>query len=305
MNAGYAYLAARVIGMGLERPLVKRLGTGRDAVATVVLYVGLGEVMFACVLAVQALSQPGLFDNVLTWLPLAIVPGLLNAVCFFSFISAMRVGEVSLLTPLFASCFVLMYAIDVAAGFAALALLPLAGVLLVTLGVAFLNPGPKDVRERIGFWRRYDPRWLLRQPGAVLMLTNATAFALVRFFDKTMAPNAEPVLYGMVVNLPTVLIGLSLLALGTMSSRDSSLAALASLARERWLIAVVLTVFGQGAFLMLLYALDYFPPSVIEPVTQLGVFIAIALGGLWFGEQTRTRWLPGAMVVAGAAMLLV
>ncbi|MCB1220767.1 MAG: hypothetical protein H7A35_05005 [Planctomycetales bacterium] len=304
MNLGYAYMLARVIGMGLERPLVKRLGVERDSVATVVLYVGAGELMFLAVLAWQYMQDPALAANLLSWLPLAVIPGLLNAACFFAFIAAMRVGEVSLLTPLFASCFVLMYAIDVAAGFAQLALLPLAGVLLVTAGVAFLTPAPVVLEGRISFWQRYDPRWLLRQPGAVLMLINATAFALVRFFDRTMAPEAHAVLYALVVNLPTVLIGLVLLAIGNAKGRPSSLAALGALARDRWGILLVLTIFGQGAFLMLLYALDYFPPSVIEPVTQLGVFIAIALGGLWFGEQTRARWLPSAMVVAGAAMLL-
>lgn len=305
MNPGYAYLLARVIGMGLERPLVKRLGVDRDSVATVVLYVGSGELMFLAVLAIQSISDPALGANILSWLPLAVIPGLLNAVCFFSFIAAMRVGEVSLLTPLFASCFVLMYVIDVSAGFAPLAALPLLGVLLVTTGVAFLTPAQAVREGRISIWQRYDPRWLLRQPGAVLMLVNATAFALVRFFDKTMAPSAHPVLYALVVNLPTVLIGLALLTGGTLRGRDSSLAALSALARERWGILLVLVVFGQGAFLMLLYALDWFPPSVVEPVTQLGVFIAIALGGLWFGEQVRTRWLPAAMVVAGAGLLLV
>ena len=47
------------------------------------------------------------------------------------------------------------------------------------------------------------------------------------------------------------------------------------------------------------------PPSVVEPVTQLGVFIAIALGGLWFHEPVRARWLPAAMVVGGAGLLLI
>ncbi|MCB1216335.1 EamA family transporter [bacterium] len=305
MNPGYAFLLARVIGMGLERPLVKRLGVERDSVASVVLYVGAGELMFLAVLAWQYMQDPALAANLQSWLPLAIIPGLLNAACFYSFIAAMRVGEVSLLTPLFASCFVLMYAIDVVAGFAALALLPLAGVLLVTLGVAFLSPAQAEAGRRISVWQRYDPRWLLAQPGAVLMLVNATAFALVRFFDKSMAPEAHPVLYALIVNLPTVLIGLVLLAVGSLRGRASSMAALRALARERWRILLWLTIFGQGAFLMLLYSLDYFPPSVIEPVTQLGVFIAIALGGLWFGEQTSARWLPAAMVVAGAGLLLV
>lgn len=301
---GYLFLAARVIGMGLERPLVKRLSHGRDATAATVLYVGLGELMFLIVLALQALGRPDLCAGMLSWLPLALVPSLLNAACFFSFIRAMRIGEVSLLTPLFAVSFIVIYALDVAAGYAPLSAAPLAGVLLVTLGVVLLTPGPEQPASSKAAWRRFDPRWLLRQPGALLMLVNALAFAGARYFDKTLAPEAEPVLYALTVNAPTVLIGLVLLALGGRRG-GAGLGGLAALLRERWATALTLTVFGQGAFLMLLYALDYFPPSVVEPVTQLGVFIAIALGGLWFGERVRARWLPGALVVCGAALLLI
>jgi uncharacterized membrane protein len=301
---GYLFLAARVIGMGLERPLVKRLSQDRDAVAATVLYVGLGELMFLVVLALQASGRPDICAGALSWLPLALVPSLLNAACFFSFIHAMRIGEVSLLTPLFAVSFIVIYALDVAAGYAPLSLLPLSGVLLVTLGVVLLAPASEKSPLRPATRQRLDPRWLLRQPGALLMLINALAFALARYFDKTLAPQAEPVLYALTVNAPTVLVGLALLALGGRRS-GAGLAGLTALFRERWATALTLTLFGQGAFLMLLYALDYFPPSVVEPVTQLGVFIAIALGGLWFGERIRARWLPGALVVCGAVLLLI
>ena len=73
MNPGYAFLLARVIGMGLERPLVKRLGVDRDSVATVVLYVGAGELMFLAVLAWQYTQDPLLAANLQQWLPLAIL----------------------------------------------------------------------------------------------------------------------------------------------------------------------------------------------------------------------------------------
>lgn len=304
MLIGYALLLGRVVGMGFERPLVKLLGRDRDPTATVVLYVGLGEVLFLTLWLVQLLRGGGGAGNLPALLPLALAPGVLNAVCFFSFIRAMRVGEVSLLTPLFATCFILMYAIDVCAGFAVLNWLPLGGVLLVTLGVVFLSPGAAAPATN-GGWRRYSPSTLLRQPGAGLMLLNAAAFACTRFFDKTLAPDAQPLLYALVVNAPTVLLGLALLVLGSARRAAGNLRCLAALARERWRIALLLTLLGQGAFVLLLYALDYFPPSVIEPVTQLGVFIAIALGGLWFGEQVRARWLPSAMVVLGACMLLL
>jgi len=294
MHFGLIYLAGRIIGMGLERPLVKRLAVGRDPSAATTLYVGLGELFFAAIIAFQALRQPGYFDGLLAWLPLALIPGLLYAVSFHTFIRAMRVGEVSLLTPLFATGFIMMYAYDVAAGFQPLSWLPLSGVLLVSVGVGFLHPAHEMD------WRRLlNLGWVLKQPGAVLMLLNAFSVATGRFIDKTLAPTAPPELYALVVNAPAVLIGLALL------SARRNLTALPKLLGERLGIAVALVFFGQGAFLLLLFSLDYFPPSVVEPVTQLGVFIAIAFGGLWFGEPVRARWLPSAMVVAGAVLLLV
>jgi drug/metabolite transporter (DMT)-like permease len=125
-----------------------------------------------------------------------------------------------------------------------------------------------------------------------------------RFFDKTLVDHnldvaAPPVLYALVVNAPTVVVGLVILTF------TRQVRCLPLLVKSRWQVAFSLTLLGQGAFLLALMSLDYFPPSVIEPVTQLGVFIAVYLGGRWFGEKVRTRWLPSAMVVAGAALLLI
>lgn len=301
MLKGYIYLAGRVIGMGFERPLVKRLGLNANPTAVTTLYVGLGEVFFALIVLVQCFSNPSYFSGVTAWLPWALIPGCLYSISFFTFIRAMRVGEVSLLTPLFASAFVAMYVYDVTAGYARLHPVPLIGVLLVSLGVAVLNPAREHVSS---IWQRLNPAWLLRQPGALLMLTNAFAMATGRFFDKTLVDQnlevaAPPVLYALVVNAPTVIVGLIVLAVTRTSS------CLTLLMKSRWQVALSLTLLGQGAFLLALLSLDYFPPSVIEPVTQLGVFIAVYLGGRWFGEKVRTRWLPSAMVVAGAILLLI
>jgi drug/metabolite transporter (DMT)-like permease len=312
MHLGYLFLAGRVIGMGLERPLVKRFGQGFDPVAVVVAYVGLGELLFALIAAGQAVSNPAYFAGTLSWLPWALIPGLCYALSFFTFIRAMQLGEVSLLTPLFATAFVMLYIIDVLAGYARLGLLPLAGVLLVTLGVVFLSPSAADAQSAppLGLdLRRLNPTWILRKPGALLMLLNALGVATGRYFDKTLVDAslgtaAEPVLYALVVNAPTVIIGLWVLAARRDAQGSRRIRQLGRLISERWATALVLVLFGQGAFLLLLYSLNYFPPSVVEPVTQLGVFIAIGLGGLWFSEPIRARWFPSAMVVAGAAMLL-
>ncbi|MBN2081556.1 EamA family transporter [bacterium] len=312
MHLGLLFLGLRVIGMGLERPLVKRLGQGFNPIAVVTVYVGLGELLFLLLIGGQVLSRPEQFGGDYHWLGLALVPALCNALSFFTFIRAMQVGEVSLLTPLFATAFVLMYVFDTLAGYARLGPLPVLGILLVSLGVIFLNPGQGAAGQAPARWnwRKLNPVWLFKQPGAGLMLLNALGVAGARFFDKTLVDAhlgsaAPPVLYALVVNAPTVLIGLAIL--GVLSARQNSggLAELTRIIRRRPATALVLTLAGQGAFIMGLYSLSWFPPSVVEPVTQLGVFIAIALGGLWFNEPVRARWLPAAMVVGGAALLLI
>jgi len=312
MHLGFLFLGLRVIGMGLERPLVKRLGQGFNPIAVVTVYVGLGELFFLLIIAGQYISRPEQFAGGYHWLGLAMVPALCNALSFFTFIRAMQVGEVSLLTPLFATAFVLMYVFDTLAGYAQLGALPILGILLVSLGVIFLNPGADGTGQSLGGWnwRKLNPVWLLRQPGAGLMLLNALGVAGARFFDKTLVDAqlgsaAPPVLYALVVNAPTVLIGLAVLGVLSARKRPGGLPELQRIVSARTGTALVLTLLGQGAFIMGLYSLNWFPPSVVEPVTQLGVFIAIALGGLWFHEPVRARWLPAAMVVGGAGLLLI
>jgi len=298
---GYLLLAGRIIGLGIERPLVKKLGMGYDPFAVTTLWVGFGEIMFAVIILLQALRDPHYLAMDYGWVWLALIPGMLYGVSFHAYVHALKIGEVSLLTPLFASGFVLMYVYDVLGGWARLHWYPLCGVLLVTLGIALLNPARIEGQEASWFraaLKKADPRVLMSQPGAIAMVICAFAVATGRMVDKHLSSQADPVMYALVVNAPPVLIGIGLLA------ARRSLHELTRLARERMGLTWVAAIIGHGAFLLYVFSLKYFPPSVIEPVSQLGVFIAIGLGGLWFREPIRARWIPSAMVVAGAAMLL-
>ena len=130
------------------------------------------------------------------------------------------------------------------------------------------------------------------------MLVYAFGLATGRLIDKSVAGQAPPLAYAFLDNLPAVLIGAAILLFrGRLSD-------VMSLHRERTKIAWVGAVSGMGAYVMLLLALRDLKPSVVEPVTQLSVFIAVGMGGLWFGEQTRTRWLPSLLLVVGAVLLL-
>jgi drug/metabolite transporter (DMT)-like permease len=291
---GYLALAGRTLGLGLERPLVKALSQGRDSVAATTLYFGIGELLLIPLWAWQWYCDPAYVARIGEWIIPAAITAVIYAVSFHTYVYAMGVGEVSYLTPLYATAFVWLYVLDVLFGHAHLGWLPACGVGAVTLGLAFLNAAPgRAWRESLSLGR------LWRQPGVWGMLIYAFGLATARLIDKSAADSAPPVLYAFINNSLSVLGGLALLAMRGQAGR------IPALLKARPVIAIVGAVAGMGAYVLMLVALDYFNPSVVEPVTQLSVFIAIALGGLWFGEPVRTRWIPSALVVLGAALLML
>ncbi|MEZ5338231.1 MAG: EamA family transporter [bacterium] len=293
MSIALLALLLRIIGLGLERPLVKALGQGRGSIAATTLYFGIGIGLLLPVVLWQAWQDPQYFAGISGWILPCLASGLIYALSFHTYVHAMSVGEVSYLTPLYATAFLFLYLLDIVFGTASFGLIPLAGILVVMLGVVLLNLKPG------ADWHcSLHPMLVLRQPGAWGMLVYAFGLATGRLIDKSVAGLAPPLAYAFLDNLPAVLIGaLILLWRGRLGE-------IAALHRERAGIAWIGAVSGMGAYVMLLVALRDLKPSVVEPVTQLSVFIAVWLGGRWFGEQTHTRWLPSALLVVGAVLLL-
>jgi drug/metabolite transporter (DMT)-like permease len=310
---GYLALTGRTLGLGLERPLVKALTLRRDSVAATTLYFGLGELMLIPLWAWQWLHDPAYVARIGAWIIPALITGVIYAVAFHTYVYAMSIGEVSYLTPLYATSFIWLYFLDVIFGDARLSWLPALGVLAVTLGIAFLSgvpraggrgsrpapPLPRVARNGPGkLFARLNPAFLLQNPGAWAMLVYAFGLATARLVDKRVADIAPHVLYAFINNSLCVLAGVAILGLRGRASRPLALL------MERPGIALAGAVAGMGAYVLMLIALECFNPSVVEPVTQLSVFIAVGLGGLWFHEPVRARWLPSALVVLGAALLM-
>jgi len=132
------------------------------------------------------------------------------------------------------------------------------------------------------------------------MLTYAFCLATGRVIDSHGIEHAPVTAYALVTNTPAVLIGYVWLA------TRGRLGVLRALMRERRGVGLASGVVGIGAYLMLLVAMAHgVTPSVAEPISQLSVFISMWLGGRWFGEPVHARWLPAALLVLGAALLVL
>jgi len=290
---GYLALAGRTLGLGMERPLIKALSRQRNSIAACTVYFGIGELLLLPLIIWQWAAHPNYLATFELWIGYALMSGLIYAVCFNTYVWSLSVGEVSLLSPLYATAFIWLYLLDIVFGEAKLALLPAAGILAVTVGIVFLNIEPGRPLLQV-----LNPLTVLKQPGAWGMLVYAFGLATARVVDKAAAPLAPPVLYAFIDNAPCVIVGVLILWL---QGRAGTLPALT---RERGLIALVGAFAGMYAYVLMLVAYDYFNPSVVEPVTQLSVLLAVGLGAWWFKEPLRARWVAALLVIAGAALLL-
>jgi len=102
-TTGLLALAGRVLGLGLERPLIKALGQQRDSIAATTLYFGVGELLLLPLIAWQWLNhhttpRPAPMDRLglLVWRDLRRR--------LHTYVWGMSIGEVSLLTPCTRRC---------------------------------------------------------------------------------------------------------------------------------------------------------------------------------------------------------
>jgi uncharacterized membrane protein len=290
-TVGILALLGRIVGLGLERPWVKALGRGRDSIAATTFTFGV-ELVLLVPLAVWAYASGASFADVPRWISYALISGMLYALGFHSYVYGLSVGEVSFLTPLFATAFVWLYLLDLEFGDAKLGWQPVAGIACISVGIAFLNS--------TGGRLNLSPIALLRQPGAWGMLTYAFCLATGRVIDSHGIEHAPVTAYALVTNTPAVLIGFLWLA------TRRNLRLLRELIRERAGVGIASGVVGIGAYLLLLTAMSRgVTPSVAEPISQLSVFISMWLGGRWFGEPVQARWIPASLLVLGAVLLVI
>lgn len=290
---GYLALLGRTVGLGLERPFVKALGRGRDSIAATTVYFGIGELLLVPVILWQWLGNPAYPGPIGAWIGWALASGVVYAIAFNFYVWGLSVGEVTLLAPLYATMFIWLYALDILFGHARFGWIPLLGILAVMAGVVILNIAPGRRLSQV-----LNPLTVIRQPGAWGMIAYAFGLALGRMFDKQAAEFAPPVLYAFIDNAPCVLAGAAVLAWRGHSGR------MLALARERFWVALIGPFAGMYAYVLMLIALDYFNPSVVEPVTQLSVLLAVGIGAWWFREPLRARWVAAVLVILGAALLL-
>ncbi len=74
--------------------------------------------------------------------------------------------------------------------------------------------------------------------------------------------------------------------------------------RKQWKHALVVSLLGPLAYILVLYALQLAPLSRVAPARELSMLVAALLGGRLLGESDRGLRLLGAACMAAGVMAL-
>ncbi|MDW7649882.1 MAG: DMT family transporter [Bacillota bacterium] len=273
-------LLGRILLMGIERPLVKMLGTQRSSVEVAFLFFSIATVMFFPFAA---------FRPVPSWdfLRYLVPAGILYTIAFICYVRALSDGEVSLVAPLASFNVLFLFLLAVPVLGESFTLLKLLGIALIFLGTSFLSDGNPF----------HGLRHVFKDRACILMLVSTLLVAVGRIIDKSAA--ADPLTYSLLIYfLISLLMFLYLLVKGRARQP-------LALFRERPVIALACGFTNAYAYLLLLVVIQTMEVSIAEPATNLSLLLAVFLGKVFFRENIRGRVFSAAAMIAGVWVLIL
>lgn len=281
MSLAVLGLAGRIILLGVERIVVRRLGEAADPYAATFLFFAVGAV---------SLTPGLLFVDIADWsfLSGAVLSSLVYAAAFSCYVRSLACGEASLVSPLYnfnifflALLAWLLYAEPFSAG-------KVAGLICLVYGASRLNHQGNMFRSLAAVSRDTACRY---------MIVASLCIAVGRLIDKNYMGFVDPLAYAVVLNW---LVSGWLLLLAAMRGR---LAGIPVLFRKRPGMSLTAGALNGYSYLCLLIALTGIDVSVAEPAGLLGLVVTMVLAGWILKEDVGPR-IPGVMIMLAGSWLL-
>ncbi len=279
------FLGFRVMLLGLERPLGKKVVVGYPSQVGGFAFYGAAMVALIPTLLIYAYYRP---PTSWLFLPYAFVTALLFVPPFYFYIKALKYGEVSVITPLYSLGTLLVFFLPIIFQGEEFTWLKFSGVLLLLAGTLFLRPGANPLESL---------RNVAKDKGARFILINTGLIAVIRLIDNH-AADIDPIYYGIsCAMLAGVFFGIAVIVTRSWDK-------LLRLYKERKAVVWANGVVNGHAYVSLLAALGAgIDMSVAEPVSNVSMLLAVVLAHYLFGEKIQARLIASSLMVAGVFLL--
>lgn len=286
MILAYIALIGRIIMLGFERIVVKKLGTGANPSAALMLFVGLAA-LFLFPFAI-AIILKGNID----WLFLKYVAtsSLIYAFAFLLYIKSLAEGEASLVAPL--SNFNILFLLFLSIIFLSetLSVSKVVGFLVLLYGATFLNK-QKNIYSSV--------KALLIDRPCQMMMISSLLVAVGRVIDKGNSTSASPVLYSFFLYLfIAIYLGFFMFLKGTAKK-------VFILFKDRPWVSLISGFINAYAYLCLLVSFKSIEVSIAEPLSMLSMVVTVILSSILLGEDIRYRIKGVIFMFVGAWFLCI
>lgn len=286
MILAYIALIGRIIMLGFERIVVKKLGTGANPSAALMLFVGLAA-LFLFPFAI-AIILKGNID----WLFLKYVAtsSLIYAFAFLLYIKSLAEGEASLVAPL--SNFNILFLLFLSIIFLSetLSVSKVVGFLVLLYGATFLNK-QKNIYSSV--------KALLIDRPCQMMMISSLLVAVGRIIDKGNSTSASPVLYSFFLYLfIAIYLGFFMFLKGTAKE-------VFILFKDRPWVSLISGFINAYAYLCLLVSFKSIEVSIAEPLSMLSMVVTVILSSILLGEDIRYRIKGVIFMFVGAWFLCI
>ncbi|MDD2206717.1 MAG: EamA family transporter [Aminobacterium sp.] len=286
MILAYIALIGRIIMLGFERIVVKKLGTGANPSAALMLFVGLAA-LFLFPFAI-AIILKGNID----WLFLKYVAtsSLIYAFAFLLYIKSLAEGEASLVAPL--SNFNILFLLFLSIIFLSetLSVSKVVGFLVLLYGATFLNK-QKNIYSSV--------KALLIDRPCQMMMISSLLVAVGRVIDKGNSTSASPVLYSFFLYLfIAIYLGFFMFLKGTAKE-------VFILFKDRPWVSLISGFINAYAYLCLLVSFKSIEVSIAEPLSMLSMVVTVILSSILLGEDIRYRIKGVIFMFVGAWFLCI
>lgn len=284
MNLFYLALVGRILLLGVERIVVKKLATDEDAAAANFLFLGLASLFLL----------PMIYFYEIPPLDFIIYPAmsaLIYSVGFFLYVKALSIEEASLVSPLYN--FNLFFILIISSLFLdeSFTIFKIAGITILFYGSAFLNK-QKNLLQSL--------KAVFNNKGCRLMITCSLLVTFGRVIDGfSVKFNIHAVPYVIAVSI-FVLIYCTTYILATKKMPIAI-----DLFKRKYKIAITCGLVNAFSYLFLVIAFMGVDVSIAEPLTTLSMIVTLILSKIYFKELIGTRMKGVLIMIVGAWILFL
>ena len=284
MLLSYIALLGRILLLGYERIIVKKLGDKSDSISGAFLFFFIGAIfLFPCLFFV---SMPESFE----YLKFAAISSFIYALAFSFYVKSLSEGEASLVAPLYNINVFFLLILAVAFLDEKFTIYKLSGLILLIYGVSHLNK-EKGILSSL--------KAIIRDKACFYMIIASLFIAIGRTVDGFIVQKIHHVTYAF-----TLYTGISLF-LFLYLLFTNSLNKTVILIKNKPVIAAISGAINAFSYLFLLFAFKKIEVSIAEPASMLGMVVTVFLAGRVFKENIKERIVGVIIMILGSWLLFI